>query len=372
MKLTASKLATLAAPKAGNRIYSDNSTRGLGLRVTAANSRAWILNYSAHGKQHRATLGAYPAMGLEQARAAATALRADGTDPMAEMITVARVAAIWIERHALIHKRPASIANDQVNLNKHILPRLGAIKLVALRRGDIEALMADMAAIPIQANRALALLTTLMRYAIAGGFISANPCAGLKRFPENPRFVKVERADLDRLYAVLESHPNRRAANAVKLLVWTGARRGEILGARWAEFDLERGLWTRPAARTKQKRLSTIPLNLPALDLLATMRAEANGSEHVFPGDKPDQPLRDIKKFWTAVRRGAGLAELHLHDLRHVFAIAAIEAGVPLDALAPLLGHASTSITRTYANWSGGALREASAKAAERLAVAAK
>jgi integrase len=378
MKLTTKNIIKLSAPKVGHRIYSDNGMRGLGLRVTAAGSRAWTLNYTARGQQRRATLGAYPAMSLMEARATAASLRASGIDPLAEKQTrreeessaptVTRLSEIWTERHAKIHKRPSSVTNDLVNLKKHILPRLGLMKVADVKRADIEALMGDMSDIPIQANRALSLLTTLMRYATSNEYRTSNPCARIKRFPENQRFVELQRDDLNRLYAALDRHPNRRAANAVRLLLWTGARRAEILGARWTEFDLDRRLWTRPAIRVKQKRLSTIHLSDLAIELLRTMHAEANSSDYLFPGDAPGKPLRDIKKFWRIILKQAGIPSLRLHDLRHVFGTAAIESGVPLDALAPLLGHSSTVITKTYANWSAEALRIAAGTAARALA----
>jgi integrase len=98
------------------------------------------------------------------------------------------------------------------------------------------------------------------------------------------------------------------------------------------------------------------------------MHAEANGSEYVFPGSEPTKPLRDIKKFWHSITREAGLTHVRLHDLRHVFATGALENGVPMDAIAPLLGHASTTVTKTNAHYSVEALRTETGKAAEQLA----
>lgn len=395
MKLTPRNVDALPAPESGNKVYYDlegrGSVRGLGLRVTAAGSRAWVLNYSNRaGKQRRYTIGEYPNLSLAQARAEAGRLRGDirsGHDPIEgkheerrraqeeraaqqRAITIAMLAEQWFVRHASLHKRPTSQREDRRVLDRHILPRLGAKKVTEVSRGDVEALMAALAETPIQANRIHALLTTLMRYAVEHDYRPNNPCAGVRRYPEHPRVVHVTRAQLDKLYAALEAHPNRQAANAVKLAVWSGARKGEVLGARWAEIDLDRGLWMRPATRTKQKRASVIPLNPLALKLLADMRRADPAGEFLFPSPVADgEARRDVKNLWMAIRKQTGLA-LRLHDLRHVYATAALEAGVSLDAIAPLLGHSSTVMTKTYAHWNADALREATEKAGRLLAAA--
>jgi integrase len=120
----------------------------------------------------------------------------------------------------------------------------------------------------------------------------------------------------------------------------------------------------RPAVRLKQKRSSTIPLNPLALKLLAEMRGANPAAEFLFPSPFfKDRARGDLKNIWHVIRKTAGLATLRMHDLRHVFATAALEGGVPLDAIAPLLGHSSTVMTRTYAHWSADALRAATGKA---------
>jgi integrase len=393
LKLTARNLDTLAAPAKGNRIYFDmegrGSVRGLGLRVTANNARSWILNYSSPaGKRRRFTIGEYPNLSLDQARNDAGLLRGrirNGFDPIEgkqeerqqaqkkreaerRAQTVAALAEHWFVRHAKLHKRPASQRDDRRMLDRYILPRFGPSKVAEVKRGDIEVMMADLSETPIQANRVHALFTTLMRYAVENGWAAANPCAGIRRYEEQARVVHLTRAQLDSLYVALEAHPNRQAVNAVKLLVWTGARKREVLGARWAEFDLERGIWMRPAAPTKQKQLSVVPLNPLALKLLKEMRAAGPEGELLFPSPIiGDEARRDVKNLWTAVRKKIGI-DLRVHDLRHVFATKALEAGVPLITIAPLLGHSSTVMTARYAHLSDPMLREATEKAGKLLA----
>ena len=392
MKLTERILATLPAPAKGNKVYYDaegrGNVRGLGLRVTAAGARSWTMDYTdVAGKRRRATLSRYPDLSLEQARHKANkfhtdmaqgeagpleAKRIERAQAQAELAarerdkTISELAEIWME-HAKLHKRASSQASDRSML-KHILPRLGSMKVAQVTSEDIEALHVDLANIPVQANRTHGLLTTLMHYAIKRKFRTDNPCAGIKRYPESKRIVHVSREQLDRLYAVLEAQEDCSSANAIKVLVWTGARKNELLKAEWSEFDLEHGFWTKPAAHSKTKKESTIPLNSGALALLHKMRKTKTGAL-LFPSRvNPMKPMRKLERFWSIVCKQAGLESLHIHDLRHIFASVALEAGVPLITIAPLLGHSTTAMTSRYAHLSDRALREATNAAGKLLA----
>jgi integrase-like protein len=125
-------------------------------------------------------------------------------------------------------------------------------------------------------------------------------------------------------------------------------------------------LWL--AARLKQKMHSIIPLNDRAVGLLQGLHDEANGSPFVFPGDRRGQPLKNIVRPWHQIRETAKLEHVRIHDLRHIFTTKALDAGGSLDDIAPLLGHKSTAMTRTYAHRNIEALREATDKAGKLLA----
>src|SRR5215208_5632877 len=109
--------------------------------------------------------------------------------------------------------------------------------------------------------------------------------------------------ELQRRFDVLDAHPNQRAANAIRLQLLTGARMGEVLGARKADFDLQRGVWRKPSHQTKQKRTEHLPLSAQAVTLVASLVDSSPDAEHLFPGKVTGAPLRDVKKFWAAVIR---------------------------------------------------------------------
>ena len=114
----------------------------------------------------------------------------------------------------------------------------------------------------------------------------------------------------------LDASDNRNRASAVMLILLTGCRRGEALLATWDQFDLDLGVWTKPAHTTKQKRVHRVPLNPLALALLEGLPRDG---KYVFPGRFKGESIGDIRGFWNKVREAANLPGLHLHDLRHTY-----------------------------------------------------
>jgi integrase len=175
-----------------------------------------------------------------------------------------------------------------------------------------------------------------------------NPAVGVKRNFEDKRHRYLSPDEIARLVAALDGHPQRMSAAALRLLLLTGARRGEVLGATWDMFDLERGIWTKPSAHTKQRRLHRVPLSSPALELLRDLRKRANGP-YVFPGSR-GLPLREVKRTWASVCQTARLSDCRIHDLRHSFASILASSGASLPVIGRLLGHTQSATTDRYAH----------------------
>ena len=146
----------------------------------------------------------------------------------------------------------------------------------------------------------------------------------------------------------------------MRLQLLTGARLGEVLNARWADFDLDRGVWTRPSHQTKQKRTEHLPLSSQAVALVASMLDQSEASQvYLFPGNVAGEPLRDIKKFWASAIRQAGIANYRRHDNRHTYASHLVSSGLSLEIVGRLLGHTQPSTTRRYAHLADDPLRAA-------------
>lgn len=142
---------------------------------------------------------------------------------------------------------------------------------------------------------------------------------------------------MDRLWKVLDAYQDQNVANVYRLLLLTGSRRGEALNATWDQFDLVKGVWTKPAHNTKQKRMEHIPLSSHALGLLKTMKKKSKGGDYLFPGKVKGQPLKEIKKSWATIKKQAGIEDVRIHDLRHTYASHLVSSGLSLIIVGKLL-----------------------------------
>lgn len=371
-RLTDSAVRALPTPEDGNRITYDGDVPGFGVRVTKAGAKAFIFNYrNASGRDRRMTIGSFPGWTCKQARDCAEELRRRvdiGDDPL-EQRQAARTAPTVeamcdrFTKEQGPRKRPRSAAEDASMIKQLIVPRLGKRTVAEVRRADIEAFHRVISkATPVRANRTLSLLTRMFNLAIGWEWRTDNPCAGVERNHEEKRERFLSPDELTRLMAALADHPKKSnekaSANAIRLLLLTGARRGEVLGATWDQFDLAAGAWTKPASATKQKKLHRVPLSAPALQLLAEMKTKTAGLT-LFPGRGEAETQGDIKNFWASICRVAGIEGVRIHDLRHSYASYLASAGMSLPVIGQLLGHSSPITTHRYAHLLDDPLRQA-------------
>lgn len=365
-----------------DHVYWDTSMPGFGIRVKPPATMSYVIQYRTAGQSRRMTLGKHGRITLEGAKKEAKKYLGQvtvGQDPARERAeqraapTMKELATDYLERHAVPKKRPTSVRDDRSMLDRFILPKLGSRKVNAVTRRDIEGITNSLAAKPYMSNRVRALLSKMFSLAVGWGWRPDSPVTSVAPFPETARERWLCEEELERLGTVLATRQNQTLANAIRLLILTGARRSEVLRAEWSQFDLERGLWTKPAHFTKQRKLHHVPLSAPALQLLQGMwRDPARHPRFPFPGrlrprsdgertsQVEDKPLQDIKRFWAEVRREAELDDVRLHDLRHTFASHLASSGVSLAVVGKLLGHTQVGTTQRYAHLALEPLRDAS------------
>ena len=252
------------------------------------------------------------------------------------------------------------MVEDQSLLNQLILPQFGRLRVGSVQRSDVEAFHREVTkTTPVRANRAHSLLRRMFNLALGWGWVEANPCVGVERNQEEMRERYLSPQELGRVMTALAAHPNQTSANAVRLLLLTGARRGEVLGATWDQFDFSAGVWTKPASATKQRRSHRVPLSEPAQQLLAEMHAASDGGSALFPGRRGAEQQRGLRTFWATVTRQADIEGVRLHDLRHTYASYLASAGMSLPLIGALLGHSSPATTARYAHLLDDPLRAA-------------
>jgi integrase len=363
-KLSDTIVKRLPIPESGNRITYDSEVAGFGARVTAANAKAFILNYRTRaGRERRYTIGSFPEWGTAAARKHAIELRkqiAVGEDPLAEIEagrdakTVADLCARYLEDHA---PKKRSQAADVHAIDAFILPAMKHLKVADVTFSDIDGLHRKITknGKPIRANRVVALLSKMFSLAIKWQWRTGNPAAGIEKNPEEKRERYLSGAELEVLTKALAEHEDQQAANIIRLLLLTGARRGEVLSATWDQFDLTEGVWTKPSSHTKQKKSHRVPLSAPARQLLDGIPQEG---PYVFPG--LHQGHREgVRKAWAAICQKTGISDCTIHDLRHTYASVLASKGLSLHLIGALLGHTKTATTARYAHLSDDPLRQA-------------
>ncbi|WP_299773242.1 site-specific integrase [uncultured Tateyamaria sp.] len=371
-KLTKSSIERLANDGPSDVIFWDEALPGFGLRIKPNGTKSFVVQYRNRttGRSRRKTIGRHgPLMTVHQARETAKSLLAEvlrGADPVVELRaqrkapTIADLADRYLEEHAIPKKRPGSVRNDRSMLLRHVLPQIGKLKVFEVRSADLQRLHNSLQRTPYEANRTLALLSKMFSLAIRWDMRMDNPALGIEKFQEQKRQRWLSDGELKRLLSALQSHPNQVAANAIRLQLLTGARIGEVLSARWDDFDLDRSVWIKPSHHTKQKRTEHLPLSsasVALIDQLAKVRREK--SDHVSPSARVEGPIRDLKAFWRAVTKAAELQDYRIHDNRHTHASHLVSSGMSLAIVGRLLGHTNPSTTQRYAHLADDPLRAA-------------
>lgn len=381
VRITDELVRSLTPPEAGNKITYDEVVRGFGVRITKAGTRAFVLNYRVAGRERRIKIGRYPDWSVEKARKQAKSYKQDvdrDVDPLGKRQadraapTIGDLCDRYITDH-LPDKRASSARDDKAMIKNIIRPKLGAEKVAAIDNDQISKLHRGLSDTPYRANRVLALLSKMFALSIKWKMRADNPARDIKKFPEQRRERFLSSTEIKALVVALDDYSDQSASNIIRLLLLTGARSGEVRGASWSQFDLDKGVWVKPAATTKQNKLHRVPLSTGAITLLKSIHGSAPRdddaklkSAFLFPGPISGQPIGEIKNEWQEIATKAGIwapgdANKHcrMHDLRHTYASLLVSAGLSLPIIGQLLGHTQVATTARYTHLFDDPLRKA-------------
>ena len=368
--------------KRGAQYLWDTELKGYGVRIYPSGLKSFVITYRAQGRQRFHTLGRFGEITPHQARSAALEVLArvkSGADPGGERLayrqapTVADVAERFMREHAMPKKKPSSVRSDEMNWRLHVLPALGSRKVGDVTRQDVAQLHTALGDKPYRANRVLALLSKAFNLAEVWGWRAdhSNPCRHVQRFKEarRERFLSVD--ELGRLAAVLTQAEKSGAETpfsvaAIRLLIFTGCRVGEILNLRWSEVDLERRSLFLSDSKTGRK---VVYLNSPALEILGRLDRDS-ANPFVIQGGNPGSCLVNLKDPWRRLRKVAKLEDVRIHDLRHSWASFAAGSGLSLPMIGKLLGHTQASTTQRYAHLAASPLKDATERVGMEIAAA--
>lgn len=388
MKLSIRAIAAIVPDPNREQLLWDDELPGFGLRVLKSGAMSYCIQYrNGSGQSRRMAIGKASVLTPDQARRLAKERLAEvtcGEDPAEERllkrqaITVKQLCSEYLEAASkgLIlgkggaSKKESTLAIDRGRIERHIVPLLGKKAVRDLQPSDINRFLRDVAAGKTAtevktktrgraivtggkgtAARTVGLLGGILSFAVSEGIISTNPARGVKRPADGKREIRLTLDDYEALGAALRASEADclpwQAIGAIRLLMLTGCRRGEIEGLRWSEVDFEG-----PCLRLSDTKTgkSIRPIGTPALDVLRSLpRFE---SEHVFPRS-PTNPLpyTGLPKVWPKIcAHSDRLTGLVMHGLRHGFASVAAEMGYSELTIAGLLGHAANSVTSRYSH----------------------
>jgi integrase len=283
-KLTEAAIKQATPPEQGQRFIFDghrDAPRGFALRITKAGGKAFVLNYSFSGRQRRKTIGDWPTWSLQAARDEAARVRREvdrGVDVVeterqhrAEP-TLADLVARYCREHA---DKRRSGEDTRRYLERDLLPSLGSMKAKEVRRGHVRSVIDTKAQTgPVAARNLLAAIRHLFNWALERDLVELNPCAGIKVSPARKRERVLDGDEIRSLWHGLPDADMRLLMQlALRLILVTGQRPGEVAGMRWSEIQSD--TWIIPAERRgKNEKEHRVPLTPLALQLLGQVRAE--------------------------------------------------------------------------------------------------
>lgn len=340
----------------------DTELSGLGIRVFPTGRKQFVLQYRFGRTSRRMSLGRFGALTPDQARGLAlealVKIRHD-VDPQLEKlerreaVTVNELAKRFDEEHIKVRLKASTAREYRRNLELFILPAIGHLRVIDVTRADIAKYHHDWRHRPYQANRNIEIISKMFNLAELWGLRpdGTNPRKHIRKYPEKKRERYFSAAELQSIGRVLREMEEERielpsAIAAVRLLLFTGCRLGEILKLQWEHVDLADHVLRLPDSKTGAK---VVHLGSAATSVLQSIDKVA-GNPFVIVGRNPGAHLTDLQPFWQRLRGRAGLKNARIHDLRHTFASVAVSNGQSLPMIGKLLGHTQVQTTARYAH----------------------
>lgn len=376
-KLT-KRVLDAAEPRVADYFLWDSEMPCFGLRIMPSGRKSYLVQYRQGGRTRRVSIGRHGTLTPEEARKKARELLvavSNGEDPAQQLSahrrspTVAGLCERFLSEHVASHCKASTAGEYRRSIDLFIKPALGTFKASDVSRPDIARLHHEMQHIPYQANRTLGVLSKLFNLAEVWGIREdgSNPCRHVKRYKERKRERFLGADELARLGAALaaeerENPEAKSAVAAIRLLILTGCRLGEIQTLKWSYVSGD--TLHLPDSKTGAKKVYLGP---SAVEALSKIERQPN-NEYVISGKVEGQHLTDLQRPWRRIRKRAGLPDVRIHDLRHSFASGAVAIGEHLPMIGKLLGHTQVQTTARYAHLADDPVRMAARRVSSELA----
>lgn len=362
--------------------YSDTEVTGLRMLVSKNGRKFFYFRYTKNNRKKCLKVGEFPMVTLKEARDIAAGYRGELSRSATMTLNIETQAAaleamkpvITFKDFAMNEYLPyaknqkKTWRQDLSRLNNGLLERFGALPLDAITKKDAQQYIGSLrdAMEGSSANRILSLLSRMFKLAVDWEILEANPFLGIKKNKENSRERYLSVDELKRFMDALDGVQNVVMASALKLLLFTGTRKSEILTLTWDNVNLADKAIFLPETKNGEPR--KVLLNDLAMELLEKMKAHRiEGNPFVFPCPGGAGHIVDPRRVFEQALKMAKIADFHIHDLRHTYASILVNAGVPLYNVKELLGHKDITVTQRYSHLADASLRASTAKVADRI-----
>jgi integrase len=354
MKLTAKAISKLSLPaNKADAIFFDDELPGFGFRLRRSDDhvrRTWVAQYRAHGRTRRMLIGSVELFSAEQARAQAKNILAQvrlGRDPQGEKaaarLKLSRTLRSVVDDFLASKQsglRPASFRVTKLYLTgRPYFGPLHTTTISEITRADVAARISAIArnSGAVTASRARSALSTLFAWCMGEGLCENNPVIGTNKPADStPRDRVLKDSELA---AIWLASGDDDFGKVIKLLILTAARRAEVGGMCWSEIDMDKGLWSLPKERAKNKRALSLPLPPLALSIIKSVPARVD-RDHLFGERAASGFTQWVLGKQTLDRRIAGKVQpWRPHDLRRTCATRMADLGVQPHVIESILNH---------------------------------
>ncbi len=354
--------------------FYDIEIQGFILEVSASGAKSYYVRTSVDGKRVAKKIGDAKVMDIKSARVKAMKLKRAieeqkdivlGKSTKEKKKASVLTLGVFYDTYYLpyIKKHIKSYETNISIFKNHLLPKYKNTPMDQISKASIMKLHSDMVVkkklAPATANKVLIFLSSAFNIAIDLELegVSQNPTKGIKEYKlNNQRQRYLTKEEAQRLLdAINQTEQNIHLKYIVPMLILTGARKGEVLRARYEDFNLNQLTWTIPISKSGKKRI--LPITPQLLELYNSI-PKTNG-EYLFASPVTGKPYVSIYNSWNSARTKAGLKDVRMHDLRHSFASALVNSGRSLYEVQTLLGHSTSKMTQRYAHLSNESLMSA-------------
>lgn len=375
LRFTTDTIKRLKPPIDKSKVqYFDSELTGFMLEVKNTSSKTYYYRYRVNTSQKMIRIGTTTELNFQQAKEKYLELKENQTNPQEHSPQKEKPLITFLEFYNSYYLPyiKAHIKSYETNISvfkNHILKDLSNTSMADLKKLDIKRLHNEMITIknlsPATANKFLIFLSSA--YKLANEFEllnSYNPCRGIKEFElNNQRQIFLTQSQTKRLLNEVNKSSNIHLKYIVPMLLLSGARKREVLDAKWCDFDNINNLWTIPLTKNGKKRILPITKSLQTI----LNQIPKDKTPYLFASPLTLKPYISIYQSWNSARTKANLKEVRMHDLRHTYASALVNAKCSLYEVQVLLGHSTAKMTQRYAHLSNDALMKAASNASKLL-----